>query len=288
MTPGQPSPPIVLTTDFGTADPYVGIMKGVIHGINPRAAVIDLTHQVPPQDLRRAAFILATSHGYFPAGAIHVAVVDPGVGTPRRALLVLTPKVRFLAPDNGILSQALERCGWPSPTTTGRCPVPPGCFAYELNNPDHWLHPVSSTFHGRDIFAPVAAHLSRGVAPQYLGTPVPDLVWLPGLQPVRERGAIVGQALHADRFGNLITNISAQDLAGATVTQVEIKGQRIPRLSRTYHDGDPDLSGPGGLVALMGSHGHLEIALPGGSAAALLGAGAGEPVRVEVIPHAIG
>ncbi len=278
MPLGQTSPPIVLTTDFGSDDPDVGIMKGVILGINPQATVIDLTHQIAAGDLRRAAFTLAISYQYFPPGAIHVAVVDPGVGTQRRALLVLTPKVRFLAPDNGILSQVLERCGWPPPTTTGRCPTPPGCFAYEINNPGYWLHPVSNTFHGRDIFAPVAAHLSRGVAPQYLGTPVPDLAWLPGLQPVPQGDAILGQVLHADHFGNLIANISAQDLAGVTVRQVQIKGRRIPRLSGAYHDGDGP---PGGLVALIGSHGYLEIALPDGSAAALLGAGAGEVVRVD-------
>jgi S-adenosylmethionine hydrolase len=279
MLPDHWPPPIVLTTDFGAADPYAGVMKGVIHGINPRAVVIDLTHQVPPQDLRRAAFYLAASHRYFPAGTIHVAVVDPGVGTQRWVLLVTTPTARFLAPDNGILSYVLPRPGGPRQSGPGRHPVPPGCAAYQLTNPDYWLHPVSSTFHGRDIFAPVAAHLSLGVAPQALGTPVADLVWLPGLQPAREDGAILGEVLYADHFGNLITNISSQDLAGYTVTEVEISNRRIPRLSGTYHGGDAPA---GELVALIGSHGYLEIARPDGSAAAALGVGAGEPVRVSV------
>ncbi|MSQ06144.1 MAG: hypothetical protein EXR54_04830 [Dehalococcoidia bacterium] len=288
MTPGQLSPLIVLTTDFGMAEPWVGVMKGVIHVINPEAVVFDLTHQIPPQDLRRAAFVLATSYTYFPRGAIHVAVVDPGVGTQRRAVLVVTPEARFLAPDNGILSQVLERCGWPPPTATGPSPAPPGCAAYHLNKPDHWLSPVSNTFHGRDIFAPVAAHLSRGVSPQYLGTPVAGLVWLPGLRALREGNTVRGEVLHADHFGNLITSISAQDLANMTVGQVQIKGRSIPRLSRTYHDGDALPGALVALVALIGSHGYLEIALPNGNAAALLGAEAGEPVRVDVVPRAIG
>jgi S-adenosylmethionine hydrolase len=254
-------------------------MKGVIHGINPRAVVVDLTHQVPPQDLRRAAFILATSHHYFPAGAIHVAVVDPGVGTQRRALLVTTSTARFLAPDNGILSYVLPRHDGPRQSVPGRHPVPPGCAAYQLTNADYWLHPVSSTFHGRDIFAPVAAHLSLGVAPEVLGTPVADLAWLPSIQATRAGGAILGEVLYADHFGNLITNISAEDLAEVTVRQVQIRGHLIPGLSRTYHDGDTP---PGELVALLGSHGYLEIARPDGSAAAELGAGQGEPVRVSV------
>lgn len=279
MLPDQPAPPIVLTTDFGVADPYVGVMKGVIHGINPRAVVIDLTHQVPPQDLRRAGFLLATSYRYFPSGAIHVVVVDPGVGTQRRALLVTTPTARFLAPDNGILSYVLPRPGGTSQVSSGLHPVPAGCAAYQLTNPDYWLHPVSSTFHGRDIFAPVAAHLSLGVAPEVLGTPVADLVWLPSLQPARVGSAILGEVLYADHFGNLITNISAEDLTGLPVSHVEIKRRSIPRLSRTFHDrGTP----AGSLVAFFGSHGYLEIALPDGSAAAELGVGAGEEVRVSV------
>ncbi|MBM3942513.1 MAG: SAM-dependent chlorinase/fluorinase [SAR202 cluster bacterium] len=272
-------PLIVLTTDFGASDPYVGLMKGVILGISSQAVIIDLTHQVMPQNILQASFLLASSYPYFPQGTIHVAVVDPGVGTSRRPILVTTPDIALIGPDNGIFSGVLERLAPGYPSAPGRYAPLPGCQAYHLNNPDYWRQPVSNTFHGRDIFAPVAAHLSLGVAPHALGQPVEELFWLPLPKPLRTGNTIQGQALYADHFGNLITNISAQDLAGVEVRCIEVKGHRIYDLSRTFQDeGRP----PGQLIALMGSHGYLEIALPGGSAAELLGAGTGEAVRVTL------
>ena len=274
-------PPIVLTTDFGTSDPYVGVIKGVILTINPQATIVDLTHQIQPQNLQQASFILGTSHRFFPTGATHVVVVDPGVGTDRRALLVETPAARFLAPDNGVLSHVLEEYLEAPPAETGRVAVPPGCAAYELTNPEYWLHPVSNTFHGRDIFAPVAAHLSLGVAPKELGQPVADLVWLPLRQSQREARGIRGEVIIADHFGNLITNIPAEWLAKAKEVKVEVKGRIIPRISRTFHD---DSSQPEEeLLALVGSHGYLEIAIRDGSAARSLSAAVGEPVVVSFL-----
>jgi hypothetical protein len=280
------APPIILTTDFGPASAYVGMMKGVILGINPSATVVDLTHQIQPQDVTQAAFVLGTSHRFFPHQSIHVVVVDPGVGTDRRALLLVTPAARFLAPDNGVLSsivqQSWQQANHPPqadpPGESNRVPVPSGCAAYQLTNPQYWLQPVSRTFHGRDIFAPVAAHLSLGVSPEALGQPVTELVWLPTPEPTRQDNTIQGRVITTDHFGNLITNISDQWLAGADAVQVEIKGERITGLSRTFHDEESGGTGP--LLALMGSHGYLEIALRDGNAAAALGVGPGEPVYV--------
>ncbi len=280
-------PLIVLTTDFGTSDPYVGMMKGVILTINPGATIVDLTHQIQPQNLQQASFILGASHRFFPPGAIHLVVVDPGVGTGRRALLLTTPVARFLAPDNGILSGVLGQLLESPPTEACRVPVPSGCAAFELTNPQYWRPPVSDTFHGRDIFAPVAAHLSLGVAPEELGQAVADLAWLPAVQPQREGRRICGEVIYADHFGNLITNIPAEWLVEAGETdglrteelRVEIKGRIISRLSRTFHDDSSQSEED--LLALIGSHGYLEIARRDGSAALALSVAAGEPVLVS-------
>ena len=277
---------IVLTTDFGAGGPAVGVMKGVILTINPRAAIIDLTHQIAAQNIRHGAFILGNDHRFFPSNAIHVAVVDPGVGTSRIGLLVLTPKGRFVAPDNGLLTDVLwEHSGVPYPQD-GPAAVPNGCSAYRLTNGRYWLDPVSGTFHGRDVFAPVAAHLSLGIPPEQLGEPVSQIHRLATLQPSGSLagttvGTLKGEVLYADHFGNLVTNISADALAHAQGVTVSIKGRRIQGLSRTFHDESiPASDGLGGLVALIGSNGYLEIALRDGSAAFMLEAGAGEPVQV--------
>jgi S-adenosyl-L-methionine hydrolase (adenosine-forming) len=272
------NPPIVLTTDFGLADPYVGIMKGVILNINPRAVIVDLTHQVQPQNLRQASFVLGSSFRFFPSNSIHVAVVDPGVGTERRAILLVTPEGRFLAPDNGLLSPLLSSYLESSPDSPGLVPIPRECAAYQLTNSQYWLHPVSNTFHGRDIFAPVAAHLSLDVSPDAMGSPVSELVWLPLPLPVYQPGAIHGEVIYADHFGNLITNIPGQKLTGAEKLLAQIKDKLIPRLSQAFHSGD--VRADENLLALIGSHGYLEIAVRDGSAALTLGAGPGEPVSV--------
>ena len=271
--------PIVLTTDFGLSDPYVGVMKGVILGINPDAAIIDLTHQVQPQNLTHASFLLKTSHPFFPPDSIHVAVVDPGVGTSRKAILLTSPAGSFVAPDNGILSGVLEPFLDRHPADGGTVPVPEACAAYELANPEYQLFPVSSTFHGRDIFSPAAAHLSLGHAAESFGPPVTQLTWLPFPQPIREAGRITGQVIYADHFGNLVTNIPGDLLSSASQVTVQYRSHRLAGLHRTFHD-DPNIPA-GKPLALIGSNGYLEIAIPNGSAASLLAGGPGDAVVVE-------
>ena len=277
------APPIVLLTDFGLSDAYVGMMRGVIYGINPAAHVIDLTHGIGPQDVRHGAVVLDDSYRYFPAGSIFVAVVDPGVGTDRAAILLETPDARFVAPDNGLLTLVCRHydpsygnSAKPSPT-----PVPDACRAWRLTTPDYWQHPVSATFHGRDVFAPVAAHLSAGTLPNDVGEPAPIINVLPLPIPQREGNTIVGQVIFADAFGNLVTDITNDLLdqigatAGSPAVTVTIAGQTITGLSRTFQDP------PGhGLRALIGSHGRLEVALVDGSAAATLGVGSGTPLTI--------
>jgi S-adenosyl-L-methionine hydrolase (adenosine-forming) len=272
-------PPIVLTTDFGLADPYVGVMKGVILGINPWAAIIDLTHSIQPQNIMQAAFVMGASWRYFPPGAIHVAVVDPGVGTRRKAVLLITPRASFLAPDNGVLSDVLaQHLDNPPAGASATVSVPPGCAAYQLAEPSFWRPRVSNTFHGRDIFAPVAAHLSRGEAPAALGPPVAELTYRPSPRPVREGRQVRGEVVYTDHFGNLVTNISESMAIEDGLVRVEIKGRGIDRLSLTYRDANT--AGEGHLLALVGSHGYLEIALADGSAARQLPAGTGEVVTL--------
>lgn len=276
--------PIVLTTDFGLTDSYVGVMKGVVLGINPAATIIDLTHQIQPQNILQASFTLAASYRFFPKDAIYAVVVDPGVGTDRRALLLVTPQGRFLGPDNGVLSGVLADFLGDAPRESGTVHLPKELTAYTLTNPSYWLHPVSQTFHGRDVFAPAAAHLSLGVAPEDLGDAIGEVAWLPAPQPLRRGNVIDGEIIVVDHFGNLVSNITAYMLAGVKGLQVNIKGQRISGLSRTFQDASRGEPSPGTPqpVALLGSNGYLEVACPDGSAATLLKVGVGEPVRVEL------
>ena len=279
------APPIVLATDFGLADAYVGMMRGVIFAISPQAPVIDLTHGIGPQDVRHGAVVLADAHAYFPDGAIFVAVVDPGVGTDRPAILLETPQHRFVAPDNGLLTLVCRRYdpGFGDSDTPGPASVPSDCRAWRLTNSSYWRHPISATFHGRDVFAPAAAHLSAGASPDRLGDPTARLTAL-SLRAPRPEGSVVrGQIIFADAFGNLVSDITADILAsmGAPGREfeavVEIAGREIFGLSRTFHD-PPG----GGLKALLGSHGRLEVALVDGDAAAALGAASGVEIVLRV------
>jgi S-adenosylmethionine hydrolase len=281
-------PLIVLTTDFGLSG-AVGVMKGVILTINPRATIIDLTHQIPPQNIRQGAFILGNDHRFFPSNAIHVAVVDPGVGTSRDGLLVVTPRGRFVAPDNGLLTDVLWDASPETATQDSPAALPADCAAYTLTGASFWLDPVSRTFHGRDVFAPVAAHLSLGILPEQLGQSLSQIHRLASDRPSgilsgKTNDTLTGQVLHADNFGNLVTNITAGMLANAGDVAVSIKGRRILGLSRTFHDESIGNAGatqaPDGLIALISSNGYLEIAVTDGSAALSLQAGAGEPVQV--------
>ena len=273
------APPIVLATDFGLSDAYVGMMRGVIHGINPTAKVIDLTHGIGAQDLRHGAVILADSCPYFPDGSIFVAVVDPGVGTDRAAILLETPHARFVAPDNGLLTLVCRRYApsFADTDATAATRVPDTCRAWQLTNPEYWRHPVSATFHGRDVFAPVAAHLSLGVPPDALGDPAPTTTALALPIPRPEGNSILGQVIFADAFGNLVTDITADlltqigaspDDPSATVT---IAGHTITGLSRTFHDPPGSDLPSSNLRALIGSHGRLEIAVVDGNASDSLG-----------------
>ena len=282
---GLHPPPIVLLTDFGLSDAYVGMMRGVIAGINPDVGVIDLTHGIGPQNVGHGAAALADSYRYFPSGSVFVAVVDPGVGTERAAILLETPDARFVAPDNGLLTLV---CRHYDPTfgdadAPGPADVPDNCRAWRLTNPDYWHNPVSSTFHGRDVFAPVAAHLSLGASQDAMGEPVSAIAALPLPAPRPDGNTLRGRVIYADAFGNLITDITADILDGMSVSPgddaviVSVGGHTITGLARTFHDP------PGvGLRALIGSHNRLEIAQVDGSAAATLGIGGGAAVKLTV------
>ena len=272
---------VTLLTDFGTADGYPAAMKGVILSLNPSVTLVDITHTIPPQDVRSAAFVLHTVHRYFPPGAVHLAVVDPGVGTGRSAVVLDTGNSFFVAPDNGLLSFVLAEHRGPAVSGiamvdadgTVSVEIPDGWRAVRIAEPVYWLSSPSNTFHGRDILAPVAAHLSMGVPVDRFG---PALSTLRAFEiPVARKlpgGGSEGSVLHVDRFGNLITSIRTEDFPRRACV-VELGSHAIHGLSSSYAEGS-------GLTALMGSSGYLEIALPNGSARDATGLGVGAPVRV--------
>jgi S-adenosylmethionine hydrolase len=240
---------ITLTTDFGSRDWFVGTMKGVILGLAPRATIIDLTHEVTPGDIRAGAFALAASYAFFPRHTIHVAVVDPGVGTKRRAIAVETSNYIFVGPDNGLLSWALEKEKIRA--------------IYSLENPAYQLPQVSATFHGRDVFAPVAAHLSRHLPARKLGRILPDFVRLRWPEPEQTRHRIQGEVLYIDRFGNAVTNISDRTLSAISGKPAIFIGRKCAcAIFPSYQS-----VAPGRPLAVVGSSGFLEIAVNGGSAA---------------------
>ncbi len=276
MKPAMPGAVITLLTDFGLADAYVGAMKGVVLGINPQATLVDLTHDVAPQDVLQGAFTLSTAWRYFPAGAIHVAVVDPSVGTERRAILLEGQGHLFLAPDNGMLTFILPtEETHSSPFQPYQARVPEGFRAYALTNPKYWRSPVSATFHGRDVFAPVAGHLSLGVPPQECGEPVDTLMRLAVPVPRWQEGKLAGHVLHIDRFGNVVTSIRAEELASQLDVEVKIGGATVRGLVSAYAKAN-------GLSALIGSHGYLEVALTNGGAARTLGVKVADEVEVRL------
>jgi S-adenosylmethionine hydrolase len=248
---------ITLTTDFGLFDPYVGIMKGVILGIAPEAVLVDITHDVPAQDVVAGALALEAVCEFFPAGTIHVAVVDPGVGSGRAAVAVETEFCYFVGPDNGLFTAALARA------LLSR--------AVRLTNPAYHRRPVSATFHGRDIFAPVAAHLAAGAAFETLGDPLTELVTLDLPRPVARADSLELHVVHVDRFGNLITDLTADSfILDFGRARLHIGGREIVGISRTYAD-----AAQGQPVACFGSSGRLEIGVRDGSAAETLRAGTG-------------
>jgi S-adenosyl-L-methionine hydrolase (adenosine-forming) len=269
-------PVITFTTDLGLDDAYVAAMKGVILGISPRARLVDICHSIKPQDITQAAFILNQAYPFFPAGTIHIVVVDPGVGTTRKAVILKTGSALFVAPDNGVLSYVLRRSQ--GSRAGRRFRLGPGLEAVELNRPGLWREKVSPTFHGRDIFAPVAARLSLGQPVTDFGDIITSLAVLPLNAARRTKdGSVTGHVIHIDGFGNLVTDIEEgqlpEDRQGMTV---QVGGQRITGLSRTFADG-PE------LLALVGSSGYLEIARRDGNAAAALGVRVGDEVYIKHI-----
>ncbi|MCC7368362.1 MAG: SAM-dependent chlorinase/fluorinase [Chloroflexi bacterium] len=265
--------PIFLLTDFGTRDTYVGVVKAVMLGIAPDATLVDLTHEIPPRDVRAGAFALLTAIEYLPADAVVMAVVDPGVGSARRPIAVQVRDQTFVAPDNGLLSWILQDLAGPSSdrSRAERLRI------VELDSPEFWRSPLSATFHARDLFGPVAAHLARGVPLDTVGSPAepivellfpsPQLTRAPGGQIVKAEGTVV----HVDHFGNLITTLGLADLPRRP--SVVIGDEIVEGLSPHYQ-----VAEAGQLVALIGSTGLLEIAVPNGSASKTLGLGIGAGV----------
>ena len=263
----RPIPTIVLLTDFGFRDSYVGVMKGVIRTISRSAEILDLSQNIMPQDVAEAAFVLSAAHRYFPPGAIFACVVDPGVGTDRAVLCMRSAGKIFLAPDNGLLSVIEEECGRED--------------LRKVTERKYFLDEPSATFHGRDIFAPVAAHLAEGLELQKLGPVQRNIRKLHLPKPVRATdGSLRGEIVYIDQFGNLITNIRRETLTRAPQPPservlVRVKRGEVQGLVKAYAD-----KAPGELLALIGSSGYLEIAVNRGSAAALLGCQKGDPVRL--------
>ncbi|HCC59380.1 MAG TPA: hypothetical protein DEQ47_19375 [Solibacterales bacterium] len=258
---------ITLTTDFGLADHYVGTIKGVILSIYPEARIVDISHEIPAYDVRRAAFLIEQAWRYFPPATVHVVVVDPGVGSARRAILAEAGGQFFLAPDNGLLSMVLA----------GAQPV----TVRSLDAAEYFLPSVSRTFHGRDVFAPAAAHLASGVAPSQLGAEIENYLRLTIEEPVRTaRRGWTGQIAAIDAFGNIITNFAFEALAQIEqqAFEISIGMQRVTRLVQSYTE-----AGGGELVAIAGSSGFLEIACYQDSAALRLGVGAGAPVELRLL-----
>jgi len=274
---GAVSRVITLTTDFGYGDSYVAAMKGVILGINPQAAIVDISHSIEPQNIAQAAYVLSTAWSYFPQGTIHVVIVDPGVGSARRAVVLETPKALFVSPDNGLLTLVMKDLCPPGDrpdSSEDERPLPSGARAVAITNPRYWNHPVSPTFHGRDIFAPIAAHLSLNTPIDEFGEVVDTLRLLPIPQlALGSKGETIGHVLHIDHFGNVITDIRRENLRSLDVV-IEIGGRQVRGLSSCYTDRDD-------LLALVGSSDHLEIAYRCGSAAATIGAKVGDEVIVR-------
>lgn len=258
---------VTLITDFGQADHFVGVMKGVIKNINPEVEIIDVNHQVNSYDIFDAAFTLAQSYRFFPTDTIHVVVVDPGVGTARRPLLARTIDYKFVAPDNGVLSLIYER--------------EENIEVRHVTSDHYFLNPVSNTFHGRDIFAPVVGWLSKGLEADKFGEVITDFAKFASPKPKRTSDQLIqGVVLRVDKFGNLLTNISPEDVPqlfseNPPPFKIVVNQQEISRLNLSYSMGKP-----GEVFAIVGSSGFLEICTNRGSAAKALNAARGAEVGV--------
>ncbi len=257
----HPSTVVTLLSDFGRADYFVGAMKGVILDINPHTKVVDITHEIPPYDIETGAFIVMAAYQSFPAGTTHVAVVDPGVGSARLPIIVATASHQFIGPDNGIFSYIYDS--------------EPEHQVFEIIDERYFRHPVSSTFHGRDIFAPVAAAISRGVKPETLGRPLDDYIRLESLAPTKlQDGNLRGRIIHVDHFGNCITNFTERHVVVEDGVDIYIKGKTIKSFKRFFSETGKDDE----LFGIFGSAGFLEISAQNVSAARLLDVRRGEDV----------
>ncbi len=246
---------LTLTTDFGLSDHYVGAMKGVILGICSGARIVDISHQVTPFEIAEGAYLIAQAYACFPAGTVHVAVVDPGVGSERRAILIEAAGQHFVGPDNGVFAMVMAR---------------EKHKARAISNARYFRAPVSRTFHGRDIFAPVAAHLAAGVPAARMGKPIRNLV-----KPEFSAAKEAGQVLHVDRFGNIVTNLRASDFAGKRFA-VEIGRAKISAVVQSYAEAPPNK-----LFLIEGSSGFIEVSMNRGSAAEQIGCRAGAAMIVK-------
>lgn len=267
----KPIPLITLTTDFGLEDGFVGAMKGVMLGICPQARLVDISHAIPPQNVLAGALMLGGVFDFFPAGTIHLAVVDPGVGTARRPLAARLGAHFFVGPDNGLFTavyEAAEKNNW-------------AMECVHLTNERYFLPPLSRTFHGRDLFAPVAAHLAAGVPLADLGPALRDPLRIALPKPERIPGGWRGQVIAVDHFGNLTTDLTADLLGAAADVLVRLGGVEVGGLRAAYGD-----CPAGSLIALFDSQGRLEVAVVNGSAAARLGVGIGAAVEVIGLPAA--
>jgi S-adenosyl-L-methionine hydrolase (adenosine-forming) len=256
---------ITLTTDFGTSDHFVGVMKGVILGIAPRTRIVDVTHEIQSFEVTDGAFVIAQTYQYFPKKTIHVVVVDPGVGSARRPILAEMAGQYFVAPDNGVLSMIFSR---------------EKHKVRHIANERYFLHPVSRTFHGRDIFASVAAHLASGITPARFGKIIQDHLRLSFDKTQRTgKRSWTGSVLRVDRFGNLITNLHIDDFPSITTRPFELNLglEKLTRLAITFAEGNP-----GEPTVLVGSSGYLEVAANQASAAKMLGCGVGSPVELTL------
>ena len=259
-------PIITLTTDFGTSDHLVGSMKGVILNINPAARIVDLNHSVVPYDILDGALSIANAYRFFPSRTIHVVIVDPGVGTERRPILVSGEKQFFVAPDNGVLSMIFER---------------ESCTVRHISAEHYFLNPVSPTFHGRDIFAPTAGWLSKAFQTEAFGEPVTDFVRFTMPKAKSNGQAVKGVILRVDAFGNLMTNLTAEDIPigalGGGAIKLAVNGKQVLRFGQTFASGNP-----GEPIALLGSAGYVEIAVNRGNAARTLGVNRGAEVTLDL------
>jgi S-adenosylmethionine hydrolase len=260
------NPIITLTTDYGTNDHLVGVLKGVILRINPDVQIVDITHGVTPFDLLDGATVIANAYPFFPPRTIHVVVVDPGVGTERRPLIVSGQNQYFLAPDNGVLSGVFEK--------------EQNFLVRHLTAEHYFLHPVSKTFHGRDVFAPVAGWLSKNWQPGSMGEEITDFKRFALPRPKEADGLLKGVVLKVDSFGNLITNFRGEDLPAAAIEKgainLQVGTHAISKLVPTFANGNA-----GEAIAYVGSSGNLEIGVNKGSASKTLGVGRGAPVLLN-------